>query len=389
MSNTKTQNNMKTRFLQAITIAAVSWHSVKAQFSFSDIKFWVGTGPDSAALVVDFHDGTWDSCYAWGFRFNGNATGEDMLNAIAAADVNFSVNISGGFLMDIAYGVHAGVGGTNNFYWGTWSGPDLNSLSMNMGLSTPLSHADWFACSFTDFNPPLPPGTPIPAFEPFRFTAQDVVYWIGSGPDTSMLIIDFLDGSGQSSFAWGYLHNGPVTAETMLQEVAGADPSLNIAIAGGFLNDITYQSFAGIGGSPNYWATWSAVNLGNWNLNMGLAILVGNGDIFGCTYTNFNPPVRPDYPQPALPSSAAPDHTPGISLKIYPNPAADVLFVNYSTPPESDAFMRIKNVTGKEVMFTRVSAFPASVSLNTLTPGCYFITLQNAGESYSAPFVKL
>lgn len=381
---------MKTRILTLLTGAALSWASLNAQFSFSDITFWVGSGPDSAALVVDFHDGTWDSCYVWGFRFNGSATGEDMLNAVAAADVNFSVNISGGFLMDIIYGVHAGIGGTNGFYWGTWSGPDLNSLTMNMGISTPLAHGDWFACSFTDFNPPVPPGTPIPAFEPFRFTAQDVAFWVGTGQDTTLLVVDFLDGSGASSFAWGYLHNGPVTAEVMLQEVAAADPHLNVAIAGGFLNDITYQNYAGIGGSPNYWATWSATNLGNWNLNMGLSTTLGNGDLFGCSYTNFNPPVRPGYPQPALSSSTVASAETDNDWTLYPNPARGEIYLHFtSATPASYIKIIITDALGRKLKTQYISDSNWSVDVRELRSGLYFLTLEKGGRVSTGTFVKL
>lgn len=380
---------MKKKILVFLVGTALSRASLDAQFSFSDIRFWVGSGPDSAALVIDFHDGTWDSCYVWGFRFNGTATGEDMLNAVAAADINFSVNISGGFLMDITYGVHAGIGGTNGFYWGTWSGSDLNNLSMNMGISTSLASGDIFACSFTDFNPPLPPGLPIPAFEPFRFTAQDVAYWIGSGPDTTLLIIDFLDGSGQSSFAWGYLHSGPVTAEVMLQDVASADPQLNVVIAGGFLNDITYQSYAGIGGSPNYWATWSATNLGNWNLNMGLATMVGNGDIFGCSYTNFNPPVRPDYPQPALSSSALVAAESENTWTFYPNPAqAEIYLYSKTASSKADIKVIITDASGRKLKTQNISDTHRIVDVRELRSGLYFLTLEKDGRASTKAFLK-
>jgi hypothetical protein len=380
---------MKTHLLTFISGTAFSWATLSAQFSFADIKFWVGSGPDSAALVVDFHDGTWDSCYAWGFRFNGTATGEDMLNAVAAADVNFSVNISGGFLMDILYGAHSGIGGTNGFYWGTWSGPDLNNLSMNMGISTVLSHGDWFACSFTDFNPPLPPGTPIPAFEPFRFTAQDVAFWVGSGQDTTLLVIDFLDGSGASSFAWGYLHNGPVTAEVMLQDVAAADPQLNVAIAGGFLNDITYQNYAGIGGNPNYWATWSATNLGNWNLNMGISTTLGNGDLFGCSYTNFNPPVRPGYPQAALSSSTLSNAEVKKEWNLYPNPAHEIIYLSGKPfKPDSEIHASITDACGRKLMRQRITDSQFSMDVHSLSSGFYILSLEGEGGTSVITFIK-
>lgn len=52
--------------------------------SFDDIVHWTGSGSNRAALVIDWND--LSKPLAWGFRFNGTATGEDMLKAIVIAD---------------------------------------------------------------------------------------------------------------------------------------------------------------------------------------------------------------------------------------------------------------------------------------------------------------
>ena len=57
-------------------------------FNFSDIKFWVGEGENRAALIVDWHDDG-ETAMVWGFRWNGEATGLDMIKAIAKADPRF------------------------------------------------------------------------------------------------------------------------------------------------------------------------------------------------------------------------------------------------------------------------------------------------------------
>ncbi|RXM51979.1 MULTISPECIES: DUF5074 domain-containing protein [unclassified Chryseobacterium] len=60
--------------------------NVTANISFSDIQYWVGTGSNQAAFVVQWNDSKNPDALVWGFRWNGNATGEDMLKAIAKAD---------------------------------------------------------------------------------------------------------------------------------------------------------------------------------------------------------------------------------------------------------------------------------------------------------------
>ena len=50
--------------------------------TFDDIEFWVGSGENQAALVIDWHE----QCLVWGYRWDGTATGEDMLMAVCQAD---------------------------------------------------------------------------------------------------------------------------------------------------------------------------------------------------------------------------------------------------------------------------------------------------------------
>lgn len=57
--------------------------------TFDDIQFWVGTGTNKAAFAVQWNDGKNADALIWGFKWNGNATGEDMMKAIAKADPRF------------------------------------------------------------------------------------------------------------------------------------------------------------------------------------------------------------------------------------------------------------------------------------------------------------
>src|SRR5690606_41061746 len=60
-------NTAMTRtFFPLLPIALLATAPVQAQsFSMHDVVFWVGAGPDSTVLVVDFHDGADHSSYAW------------------------------------------------------------------------------------------------------------------------------------------------------------------------------------------------------------------------------------------------------------------------------------------------------------------------------------
>lgn len=74
----------------------------------NDLRTVVGSGSKLATLVIDFNDGTSRESFAWGFRFDGTASGADMILAVTAADPALSVTSfgsgdSGYFLTEISY----------------------------------------------------------------------------------------------------------------------------------------------------------------------------------------------------------------------------------------------------------------------------------------------
>ncbi len=146
-------------------------------FVWEDVEYWVGEGENKALFVVDWNDGSEPESIAWGFRFEGETTGEEMLTAIAEADDRLTINMAGGFLNDIIYSngyAHEGVGGTNGFYWATYSGTNSGNWEMNAGLSTSVSNGDWFGCSFTDFDPAVVPGVPVAVSNPLGVEVSEV-----------------------------------------------------------------------------------------------------------------------------------------------------------------------------------------------------------------------
>lgn len=76
-----------------ITLACVALTAALAQaivLDWEKIVYWTGSGPNKAALVVQFADKGPNEAYVWGFRWEdgqypaGAPTGEDMARAIAA-----------------------------------------------------------------------------------------------------------------------------------------------------------------------------------------------------------------------------------------------------------------------------------------------------------------
>ncbi len=364
-------NSFRHVFLFLSALAGISAH---AQFNTADVQYWIGTGTDSTILVVDFQDGTADASYAWGYVHDGG-TAADMLTAITAADVNFTAEITSGFLNTVTYGNHAGVGGSPNF-WSTWSGSSLATLTSDGGIAANLGNHDWYGCSYTDFSPALAPTEPIAAFDPYHFTANDVTYWSGSGPDSTVLVIDFQDGTGTSSFAWGYLHAAGTTAATMLNDIAASDAALSATITGGFLMDMTYGSHTGLGGSPNYWSTWSGTNLGNWHMCTGVDTTLGNGDLFGCSYTDYNPALRPGYPDAAEHITGIAAHVAAPSFQAWPLPATDVLHV--TTSATGQQAVTATSLAGQRVYHGNLNGGAGTIDVNAWAPGLYLLQVGEA-----------
>ncbi len=143
----------------AIVLNAILTHHADI-FSFNDIDFWIGSGSKQAMLIIDWNDGSNNEALAWGYRFDGLKTAENMINEIATIDPLLSFNLGAGFINDIIYETHTGIGGLP-YYWSSWSSTNMADWAMNFGISEELSDGEWFACSYTDFMPATLPGLPI------------------------------------------------------------------------------------------------------------------------------------------------------------------------------------------------------------------------------------
>lgn len=80
------------KFIKSAALLALAFTGVPALQgqtvgSFDDIRFWTGSGTNRAALILQWNDGGAPSSLAWGFRWNGDITGLDMLVAVAGTTI--------------------------------------------------------------------------------------------------------------------------------------------------------------------------------------------------------------------------------------------------------------------------------------------------------------
>ena len=68
---------------------------------------------------------------------------------------------------------------------------------------------------------------------------NNISFWVGSGTNWSVLVLDFQDGGQKQAFAWGYRYNDPApSGARMLLAVADADPNLHLVYTGTAESDL-------------------------------------------------------------------------------------------------------------------------------------------------------
>lgn len=76
-----------------LLVAPTTW--AETVTTFDDIQYWIGTGANRAAVVFDWDETTnADEALVWGYRWDGSATGEDMLRDVLVADERLFAKLS-------------------------------------------------------------------------------------------------------------------------------------------------------------------------------------------------------------------------------------------------------------------------------------------------------
>jgi hypothetical protein len=182
----------KTYSILLVTLCAPFAHA----FGFADIVNWTGTGSNEAALLIDWQDGTTFPSLVWGYRWDGSATGEQMIEAVAAADPDLSIQITsysfGDAVTAIGFnGTPYGANGPGSHYESGFStgSPGFWAYYLGSGQTVPtwaesatgagdraLADQAWdgwsWSANFNDTAPSNPPiAAPLPAPEPATMVA--------------------------------------------------------------------------------------------------------------------------------------------------------------------------------------------------------------------------
>ncbi len=76
------------------------------------------------------------------------------------------------------------------------------------------------------------------------------------------------------------------------------------------------------------------------------------------------------------------------AVKIYPNPAADRLFIEIPNHAGSATDVTVFDMSGRAVMKERIASAPGSIDVSVLVPGAYVAVVTLNGQSFSAKFMR-
>ena len=102
-------------------------------------------------------------------------------------------------------------------------------------------------------------------------------------------------------------------------------------------------------------------------MNASVSTPIVDGEIFGCSFTDFNPAVRPNAPQVAV----SVEENTTATIAVFPQPANDVLNIALET---ADAqAIRIFDMTGKLVIEATSNSTNTAVIVADLSAGVYVL----------------
>lgn len=181
---------MKLHFLSAAILLATGASAVHAQTFTPAITQTVGTGSEESFFTVDFEDGTANQSYAFGYKYDGNKTGGDLLAALAAGtplQVGYypGYGPTNAFVQSFSFNGHTQTGAGNN-YWAYWQGTDgQNWTFSDVGASgRGLTNGSWDGWSWdADYSkPPFPAPAPLtPAAVPEASSVVSLGLLLGFG----------------------------------------------------------------------------------------------------------------------------------------------------------------------------------------------------------------
>lgn len=123
--------------------------------------------------------------------------------------------------------------------------------------------------------------------------------------------------------------------------------------------------------------------------NANYTLLWNLGETITTTIANANNTLTQGFEQPFLPYNV------GIEtvwekgkIKIYPNPATEMLFVKLTDLPSEEIQVSLTTTEGKLLRQILLNSSFSEINISDLAQGFYFLTVQTAKTSYIFKFIK-
>ena len=369
----------------------------------SDIRYWVGTGAKQAVLAVNWAD----TALAWGYRFDGEKSVSDMLNAIAADDPRFSIEMGTYGLDDIVFVVAEGDTLRKQAYsW--WE--STNNGTTDAGMGQPLADGDFekwaepaagveasvmylasYSYWMTTYVYPMeihavndPNPDPLP--EEGTIAASEILYWVGNGANRVVMAVNWAD----TALAWGYRFDGEKTVADMMDDIAEADNRFSYTMDGAYLGDIVFVVAEGDTLRKQAYSWWESKHNGVSDMGMAqpladgdfekwaepaAGVVVDSSEYDGYWYYTY---VYPMEVHPvSVPVGIAEVNS--VNVSLYPNPAAVLINVTFE-PLEANSEVELFDMAGRRVAARPVAAGTSSVQLpvSQLNEGVYVLRVAGA-----------
>ena len=217
-----------------LALALNAWATIN--FPASAVQYWVGSGSNSAVVVIAWDESATPTALAWGVHWNGQATALDLLDSIEAHDSRFhNGSTSGVGSLTYSDGTLSLTPDVN--YWcytvnGQWATVGYSGYTMTDGDLMEIS--DGCAFSMTTATAVTNPNGNLPVEA--TISASDILYWVGQGSNSVIMAVNWAD----TCLAWGYrFSSATVTVQAMMTDIAAADPRFSF-VGSGFLDDIYF-----------------------------------------------------------------------------------------------------------------------------------------------------
>ncbi len=364
----------------------------------SEIRFWAGTGSNRAVVSVTWNNtASGNLAIVWGVQWEGdNVSVADLMDTIEAYDNNVTIEhgttpftIVSNITYTNAYG-SVNLSGIAGWWWYNWKDAANTSQNSSGALADIVSNGDfidWLPMDPTDYSS-QPADYMIMAEDPANelpeeatIAADQIVYWVGEGSNQAIMAVNWAD----TALAWGYRWNGTKSVSDMLNAIAAADPRFSIELGAYGLDDILFVAAPGDTLRKQAYSFWGSTNNGTMDAGMGQTLSDGDfekwaepaagvkaGSTYWVGYMFWD--YTYIYPMTIHPVSAPQTEgiasAKGVSLSVYPNPAASHITVGGI---ENACEATLYDMRGTAVATCHINGADTRLDLGNLANGVYML----------------